>query len=523
MKKLFTFTVALIIAATLIGQAPSSFKYQAVLRDARGNIKANTATNIIIDILQGSATGTAVYSETHSVTTDGYGLINLELGNGTATTGAMSAINWGTGIYFVKVTVDGVVMGTGQLLSVPYALHAKTVASYTETDPVFVVHPANGISGANITNWNNAYGWGNHASAGYVPNTRTITINGTALDFASNRSWNVGTVTFVELSLPNIFSLSGSPITTSGTLTASLASQTANTIFASPNGSGGVPSFRALVATDIPNLDWNKITTGKPTTLSGYGITDAVNTTGDQTIAGNKSFTGTTTVPTPVNATDAATKAYVDALIEQLYAQGALRVRDYEGNYYNTIKIGDQIWMAENLKTTKYRNGDLIGTTTPATLDITSESTPKYQWAYDGNESNVATYGRLYTWNAVTDSRNVCPTGWHIPTDAEWTTLTTYLGGESVAGGKLKETGTSHWQSPNTGATNETGFTALPSGERDYDGAFHGIGYHGSWWSATEGNASDAWNRYVHYDDSDVIRFGINKKNGFFVRCLRDF
>ena len=123
-------------------------------------------------------------------------------------------------------------------------------------------------------------------------------------------------------------------------------------------------------------------------------------------------------------------------------------VTDIDGNVYNTVTIGTQVWMKENLKVTKYRNGDAIGITTPATLDIWGETSPRYQWAYDGNESNVATYGRLYTWYAVTDSRGVCPTGWHVPTDSEWTTLTDYLGGESVAGGKMKEAGTTHWNSP---------------------------------------------------------------------------
>src|SRR5512133_2727329 len=102
-------------------------------------------------------------------------------------------------------------------------------------------------------------------------------------------------------------------------------------------------------------------------------------------------------------------------------------VKDIDGNVYQTITIGTQVWMVENLKTTKYRNGDLIGTTTPASLVIEGESAPKYQWAYDGNESNVAIHGRLYTWYVATDSRNVCPTGWHVPSDAEWTVLTDYL------------------------------------------------------------------------------------------------
>ncbi len=197
-------------------------------------------------------------------------------------------------------------------------------------------------------------------------------------------------------------------------------------------------------------------------------------------------------------------------------------VTDKDGNVYKIVTIGTQVWMAENLKTTKYRNGDLIGTTTPATLDIHLESTPKYQWAYDGNESNVSTYGRLYTWYAVTDSRNVCPTGWHLPNNTEWTTLTTYLGGESVAGGKLKETGTTHWISPNTGATNETGFTALPGGGRDSYGGSFDVGRNGGWWSSIDYNTNSAWYLYLYNDDNNVNRPSDSKGNGYSVRCLKD-
>jgi len=200
----------------------------------------------------------------------------------------------------------------------------------------------------------------------------------------------------------------------------------------------------------------------------------------------------------------------------------AQTVKDIDGNVYKTVTIGKQVWMKENLKTTKYRNGDLIGTTTPATFHIVEESTPKYQWASDGNESNVATYGRLYTWYAVTDKRKLCPTGWHVPTDTEWTTLTTYLGGESVAGGKLKETGTAHWKSPNSGATNESGFTALPSGSRYLNGTFPVIGYSGYWWSSALSSGS-AYYWSVEYNNSSVHRDYDPKHDGFSVRCLRDF
>jgi uncharacterized protein (TIGR02145 family) len=117
---------------------------------------------------------------------------------------------------------------------------------------------------------------------------------------------------------------------------------------------------------------------------------------------------------------------------------------------------------------------------------------------------------------------NACPDGWHLPSDAEWTELTDYLGGESVAGGKLKETGTTHWASPNTGATNETGFTALPGGYRFNFGAFSNIGIYGFWWSATESNATHAWYRDMFYGYCNVSRIDYNKEVGFSVRCLRD-
>ena len=132
MKSLFTLTVALLIAATLLGQVPESFKYQAVLRDARGNIRANTQTNINIDILQSGTTGAAVYSETFYAITDDYGLINLEIGNGIPSKGTISDIDWGKGTYYIKVTVDGIVMGAAQLLSVPYALYAKNAGVLCE-------------------------------------------------------------------------------------------------------------------------------------------------------------------------------------------------------------------------------------------------------------------------------------------------------------------------------------------------------------------------------------------------------
>jgi uncharacterized protein (TIGR02145 family) len=195
---------------------------------------------------------------------------------------------------------------------------------------------------------------------------------------------------------------------------------------------------------------------------------------------------------------------------------------DVDGNVYTSVTIGTQVWMVENLKTTKYNNGDSIGTTFPAAIDLSSEDTAKYQWAYSGFESNVRRYGRLYTYWAVTDSRKICPIGWHVPSDEEWTTLLIFLGGESVAGGKLKETGTAHWTTPNTGATNESGFTALPSGFFSYTGEFWNLHFDGDWWSSTENSATTAYCLYITYYHSNVNRNYTDKRNGFSVRCLKD-
>lgn len=198
------------------------------------------------------------------------------------------------------------------------------------------------------------------------------------------------------------------------------------------------------------------------------------------------------------------------------------KVTDIDGNVYKTVKIGNQEWFAENLKTTKYRDGSAIPNITDNTA-WSSQTAGAYCWYNNDATTYKSTYGALYNFYAVVSSRNLCPTGWHVPTDAEWTTLTNYLGGESVAGGKLKETGTTHWASPNTGATNETGFSALPGGRRNYfSGSFSIIGNYGLWWGSPEIGTNHAWSRYLSYDLGNVGRSINIEQNGFSVRCLRD-
>jgi uncharacterized protein (TIGR02145 family) len=193
-------------------------------------------------------------------------------------------------------------------------------------------------------------------------------------------------------------------------------------------------------------------------------------------------------------------------------------------HHYLIVKIGTQIWMAENLKTTKYNNGDLIGTTTPATLDIHSETNPKYQWVCDGNESNLAIYGRLYTWYAITDGRKVCPTGWHIPNNTEWAELINYLDGAGSAGSKLKEVGTRHWFSQNEDAIDEYGFTALPGGDKNWDGTFQSIGISGYWWSSSAEGTDNyyAWYQALRFNESLIKSLYNWDFYAFSVRCVKD-
>lgn len=197
-------------------------------------------------------------------------------------------------------------------------------------------------------------------------------------------------------------------------------------------------------------------------------------------------------------------------------------VKDRDGNVYTTVTIGTQVWMVENLKSTKYSNGDLIGTTDPKDKNISGETAPKYQWAYEGDEGNVDDYGRLYTWYAVADIRNICPTGWHVPGDDEWTALSDFLGGQNSVGGKLKESGTEHWKTPNSDASNLSGFTALPGGYRGDNGLFYDLGDWGNWWSSTANDELQAWLRWLYYDDGNLGRGFYGKKSAMSIRCIKD-
>ena len=200
-------------------------------------------------------------------------------------------------------------------------------------------------------------------------------------------------------------------------------------------------------------------------------------------------------------------------------------VFDIDGNEYKTIYIGSQLWMIENLRVSKYNDGTLIQNIIDNTQwsNLTSGA-----WVYYKNAAaNNTKHGKLYNWHTVSPSsngnKNVCPTGWHVPTDDEWTELTGYLEGTGVAGGKMKVVGTTNRNSPNTDATNTSLFTGLPGGFRDGNGSFSDIGGYGDWWSSTENFTNNGLDRYLNYYNGFAYRsYNDGKQVGLSVRCLRD-
>lgn len=192
---------------------------------------------------------------------------------------------------------------------------------------------------------------------------------------------------------------------------------------------------------------------------------------------------------------------------------------DVENNSYKTIQIGVQVWMAENLKTTSYNDATHISKTEDMKA-WANLKTPAYCW-YSNDSSKYKSTGALYNWYAINTGK-LCPTGWHVPTDTEWYTLN-YLGGQNNAGNNLKEIGNLHWVWPgNTGATNESGFTALPCGYRDFNGTFNEIGFRGFWWSAQENEALNGIDWVLFFDSGTLSRESRGKNYGLSVRCVKN-
>ncbi len=215
------------------------------------------------------------------------------------------------------------------------------------------------------------------------------------------------------------------------------------------------------------------------------------------------------------------------------YSQNNI-VKDVDGNVYKIVEIGNQIWMQENLKVGHFNNGDSIETTNPDTINLTTAINPKYFWIYNNDDSINDIYGKIYTWYVVNDKRNVCPTGWHVPTDEEFCILENFLEPNIdnncnkiehrgfYIGNYLKESGHLHWGDPETGANNLSKFNALPYVIRTFDGKFRYFGLYSYFWTSSEYDSKQAFSRRLYHNTSDISRSYYFKKDALSVRCVKD-
>ncbi len=387
MKSFLTLSLNLLITSFLFAQAPQGIPYQAVLRNADGTVMASSAANMVFMIHDGSATGTVVYQESHTLTSNAQGLVTCVVGNGVVSQGNFANINWGSGTKFLHVMMGTTDLGTQQMLSVPYALYSNGVRM--------------------------------RASA----TGDTLTIGET------------------NIIVPGISA-------------------------ANPTNNGGLGS---------------QVLVGNTTCANEY-----ISVTG---CGGQTSLT-------------------------------------YDGRTYDLVEIGGQCWFADNLATDQYRNGDLI----PTGLDNTTwQNTTSGAYAiYNNDPANDVTYGKLYNWYTTVDTRGLCPTGWHVPSDCEWMYLEGRLGmsnaQQQIVGWRGSIASSLKSQTFWTNGNNSSGFNALPSGLKHADGNFNYLGNGEHWWSVSEFSSTYSWFRNVYYGSSGMNRdkSGYSKNTGMGIRCVKD-
>jgi uncharacterized protein (TIGR02145 family) len=578
MKKIALLSLMTIVfIGDLVSQAPNLMSYQAVIWDASGNLVSEKTVSIKISILQGSVTGTSVYSESHRVVTNINGLVSLMIGGGTNATGKIAEINWGIGSFFLKTETDPnggnsyTIIGTTQFVSVPYSFFSGMTGNIQTTKP--------GLPGQVLKLDEQGKPFWSGSSYPIVSN-QMVSLTSCTASLTVNVSDDGGSPV---TSRGVVWSTSPNPTITSskviegngkGLFSTTLPNLAPNTTyyiraFATNEvgtGYGSEIKVTTFTGTAVPTVTTIPISDITSTTVKSGGIVtgdcgSVVTTRGvvwstspNPTISlttkttngsGIGSFTSIlinlvpkTTYYVRAYATNSAGIGYGNEItfttlestnVMGISCPGTPTVKDIDGNTYNTVQIGTQCWTKENLKVTKYRDRSVIpldesgGTAGNGTGRTWSTRTTGARTVYGHNATNLANYGYLYNWYAVADTNGVCPNGWHVPSDSEWTTLTNYLGGESVAGGKMKTDGTTYWNSPNIGGTNESGFSILPGGFRYESGVFSSIRDYAIFWSVTKTNDTHAW-----YRSKSNIGTGLGRGNGRWmiagasIRCLKD-
>lgn len=567
-KKSLGIFLLLFLITTLSAQVPDKISYQAVVRDASHNLVKEQQIGVMIRILQGQADGNAVYTEIQNPQTNTNGLVSFEFGGGPG----FENINWADGPFFLEVSIDisggnnyGII-GTTQLLSVPYALHASTAGTLTqefvgeEVDPVFQSSAAAEIIQNDIVNWNTAYLWGDHDSLylyhDWVPDWTDITnrpeaISDFALDAGGNIISNLAaaiepgdavTKEYVDFLLARVEAIEdfldmGAGFEVPTVSIDSILEIGANTITASgivtDNGGSDLVFSRGFV--------WS--TTENPDVDNYMGISNE----GPQIGAFTSELSGllpSTVYYIKAYASNVAGAGYSEQL-SFTSPDSEEFVIDIDGNVYGTIEINGWLWMAENLKVTRYNDGSDIPKLSDNYLWSTTNSGAYSIYSHElidginSEEEVMEMQGGLYNYYAVVDERGLCPSGWRLPTDQEWKDLELFMGMDenevhlqgwrgTDQGGRLKSVRTEpqphpRWNAPNLLAQDLYGYNAIPSKYRGSDGVYGSpFGRGAGWWSSTANSSNSAWYRSVMFDKGKMSRFVAYKNYGFAIRCIQD-
>ena len=481
MKNLYL-TFCLLFISTLFAQSPDAISYQAVARDTSGNILSNQSFNLRVSILAGSSSGNIEYQEIHSVSTDQKGHFNIGIGNGSAQQGTFSNINWGTNSYFVQIEIDinsssnYSLMGISQLLSVPYALYAKESGTAGATgatgangsDGVTGPTGANGSDGATgPTGPQGATGTTGPQGATGVNGQGGLTTAGAGISISGAGTTADPYVVNANFPPPNVGD---------GVLDPGEECDDGNTL----NGDGcdEFGRFEIILNDDDPTNEIQNL---------------SVSTTGDTLYLSKSNWV---IIPGVSSA-------------NYLY--------DLDGNYYKTVEIGTQVWMAENLRSSKYANGDDIVKITNGSQWY-SETNGAYGWYNDDSASHEVPYGKLYNGYAATEARNICPSGWHVSSEADWTTLFNFMTSSGTASNLHADAlkSTSGWNSGGNGS-DSYGFNALPAGQSGSSSSE--LGERTRFWTSTSGKA---W--MLRYDYNSMWATGTvsTQYYGYSVRCVKD-
>lgn len=349
-----------------------------------------------------------------------------------------------------------------------------------------------------------------------IDKNKTIDGAGAGMFSTNITKLNKGTIYYVRAYATNVAGNSyGNQITINTLSTPKINTIDASSISTTFALSGGNITYNGGSAITERGVCWN--TSDNPTITNSKTIVSS--SSSGNFITNITELEPNTTYFYRAYATNNLGTGYGNVLKFTTQQLSSLTVIDNDGNIYHTVSIGTQVWMTENLKTTKYRNGDPIPNITDNVLwnKLTTGAYSNYI-----NDVNYSTkYGKLYNWFCIVDARNIAPIGWHVASDAEWTTLANNLGGESVAGGKLKEAGSNNWTKDNIQGINQIGFTALPGGYRNYDGNFGNIYGYGYWWCNT-GNSTTLKNMTLIYNSNNLYKYTNSKLDGFSIRCVKD-